>query len=150
MTLYRDWTYQQVIDNTKALEQIEAEEVYLNKGEMPWECADRCESGGGSRMGMTTSVWFYAKVPNSKLVVRWSFEIEKNSANGKGFYDIKIDECKAIMKRLKGDCRLNFEAYLNDCAGKVEERAKEIETTLESQKKIMLSLKQIFYKKQGE
>ena len=99
--MFKDWSYQEVKDKANSIKNLGLGEVYLSKGEYPWELATSCEPGGSHRLGIDTSVWFRATDPETGIPLRWSFDIEPRSANGKGTYRINVDGCRGVLSCLK-------------------------------------------------
>ena len=122
--MFKDWSYQEVEEKAEAIKQLDYDEIYLGDGEKPWHLATHCQAGGRHRLDIDTSVWF-SGTSLSGIPLRWSFDIEPYSANGKGYYEIDIKGCRNVLARLKEPCRSEFRDYLNNCAQAVEKNAKE-------------------------
>jgi len=120
----RDLTFAELATKADAYKVLHGSQpVYLSAGEMPWNLATSCEEGGSHRLDISTSVWFHGFDPATGLNLRWSFDIEPRSANGAGSYQIDADACRAVVRALTGEARVQFRKYLGDCAKKVRERA---------------------------
>lgn len=120
-------------------------EQYLDRNnakDYPWEFVTSVEPGGGHRMDMDTSVWFYAPHP-SGLVFRWSFEVEFNEADGKGYYMIDTDGCASVMAALSAKGKEMFKKYLKKCAKSVAEQGEKYEQAAKSQREIAAALERL-------
>ena len=124
--MFKDWSYEEATKAVDAIKQIGLGEIWLNKGEYPWHLATDVKTGGSHRLDISTSVWFSGHDPDTDLKFRWSFDIEPREANGKGVYMIDIQSCKRVLGKLRCIPRTAFQAYLLDCAEKVEKHAKEL------------------------
>lgn len=115
--------YKDVVANASNYLAIGEKEVYLDGGleELPWSLVTRCEPGGTHRIDISTSVWFYAK-HESGLNLRWSFDIEPDTADGKGYYEIDVASCRRVLGLLNGCALSKFREYLAECVTKVRER----------------------------
>jgi len=98
-----------------------------------------CEPGGSHRLDIDTDVWFRASHP-SGLKFRWTFEIERDGANGRGHYMIDVDGCQSVLSALKGDARKQFQKYLKDCAAAVKTKADEWKKVTDDQYKTAADL----------
>jgi len=102
------------------------DQVYLC-GEKPWSIATEFEPGGSHRLDISTSGWFSGNHPCG-LRFRWSFDIEKRSANGSGSYQIDVEAIQRVLaKVINPKCRVQFLEYIADCAEKIEKRADEFQ-----------------------
>jgi hypothetical protein len=120
-------TYPEAIAKADALKSIGCTSLYLmrDQGEKPWAFVTKVEPGCSHRLEIATSVSFTAIEPTTGLEFRWSEDIEDQSANGKGSYEIAAQHCRAIMSKLAGQPRAMFAAYLSECARKVHEKGNE-------------------------
>ena len=124
--MFQSRPWQKVVKNHKHYKALGQTEVYLD-GDVngfPWHLATECASGGSHRLDMDTSVWFYGKHPCG-LTLRWSFELEKRTANGKGFYEIDTKSIEFVISKLGEACRNTFAAYLASCARAVQNKGYE-------------------------
>jgi hypothetical protein len=141
--MLKEWTYEEVEEKAEAIKAIGLDVIYLSKGgEKPWHLATHCEAGGSHRLDIDTSVWFYA-TSLSGIPLRWSFDIEPPSANGKGSYEIDIAGCRNVLAKLKEPCLSEFRDYLSTCAKAVEKKAREITGWATEQKKTAQKLRLI-------
>ena len=92
------WSYAEVEKSAKAIFELELGEIYLTKGDMPWDLAVSCEPGGGHRLDIATDIWFRG-ISRSGVSLRWSFDIEPPSANGKATYQIDVAGCREVEKQ---------------------------------------------------
>jgi len=122
------WSYAEVEKSAKAIFELELGEIYLTKGDMPWDLAVSCEPGGGHRLDIATDIWFRG-ISRSGVSLRWSFDIEPPSANGKATYQIDVAGCREVLQELTDPCRTQFRNYLHDCAREVEKQAIELDRT---------------------
>jgi len=90
---------------------------------LPWSIASECEPGGSHRLDISTSVRFSALHKGITFV--WSFDLEKQSANGKGYYEIDRDGLAQVFAKLPANMRLKFAEYLADCAEKIHAKGDE-------------------------
>lgn len=121
----RSMTYEKAVEAAEHLKAIGDEEVYLERGPFPWHLATRCEPGGTHRIDMATSVWFYGEDVENGLCLRWSFDIEPYTSNGKGYYEIDAAGCREVMASLPEPMADQFRRYLLDCAAKVAKQGAE-------------------------
>lgn len=140
--MYKDWSFEEVEEKAEAIKAIGLDEVYLSNGEKPWHLATHCEKGGSHRLDIATNVWFSGISP-SGIPIRWSFEIEPPSANGKGTYQIDVDGCSKVLASLKEPCRAEFQRYLSNCADAVEKNAKELARLAEGERQTAQTLRSI-------
>ena len=138
--MFKDWSYEEVEQKADAIELIGLGDIFLSEGEMPWQLADSCESGGSHRIDIDTNVWFRG-VSESGIPIRWSFDIEPRSANGKGTYEINVEGCHEVLAKLKEPCRSQFQHYLNDCANAVEKQARELAGAVEREMRVVKALR---------
>ena len=129
--MFKNWTYKRVKKHAKALKEIGFDDIYLDNGPYPWEHVIKCESGGSHRLGMYTNFWFTAIEPGVDIEVRWSFNIEPQSANGSGTYQIDSLGCEEVMGKLNGKARKMFQDYLLECGSKVKHQARELHEIVE-------------------
>jgi len=126
--MWGDTFYNKVLQNAEHYRALGVAEVYIHdaEGALPWQHVSRCEPGGTHRMEIATSVWFYADDPACPgITFRWTFDIEPSEANGRGDYRIDAEACRRIIRRLSGEARAKFRAYLADCAAKVKAKGDE-------------------------
>ncbi len=124
--MFRDWSYKEVLDKADAIKQMGLDEVFLNKGAMPYHVATGCKSGGSHRIGMDTSVWFYAASEDLPCTLRWSFDLEPREANGKGTYFIDIEGIRRVLALLPLPVAVEFRAFLKAQTDAIEGHAKEL------------------------
>ncbi len=127
--MFRDWSYQDVLDGAEALTKLGFDEVYISKGEPPWDIATSCKNGGTHRIGIATSVWFYAEGRDLPCKLRWSFDLEPREANGKETYFIDVDGCRRVLSLLPLAVAADFRGFLVLAAEGVEAQAKELTET---------------------
>lgn len=121
--MFKDWSYNEVINKSDAILALGLNEIYLNKGEMPWEVATSCEPGGSHRLDIYTSVWFRGIESNSGISLRWSFDIENNNSPQDHHYHVDIEGCRKVLNSLKGNVRNQFQKYLADCSTSISKLA---------------------------
>lgn len=122
----KSWMYAEVKAKAEHLKAIGEKEVYLdNLVGAPWKFVTSVERGGSHRLDIYTSVWFRALEPAIGIPVRWAFDIELSSANGKGNYEIDVVGCREVLSELRPEMRAKFAAYLLDAAKKVRKQAEE-------------------------
>lgn len=116
--------YEEARKNADAYKRIGQTRIYLDRHQdAPYEKATKCEAGGMHRMDLCTSCVF--SFNEDGLLYEWHWDLEQGGSNGKGFYEINSDSCRQIMRRLKGDARIQFRKYLGDCAKKVKAKGEE-------------------------
>lgn len=140
----REKTWKELVKLAPKYIELGQIEHYLSRDDKdyPWEFVTNCESGGSHRLDMDTSVWFYADHP-SGLKFRWSFEIEFNQANGKGYYMIDVDGCASALTSLSSHGKSLFKAYLKRCAKTVSDQGDKYEEALKSQRKTAAALERL-------
>lgn len=108
--------------------------IYLyNRGnDFPWHLASDCEEGGSHRLDIATSVRFKGK-HESGLEFSWSFDIERDDANGSSEYRIDRDRVADVMSKLPTKTVKKFGLYLADCAAKIQKRGDEYQRSAERQ-----------------
>jgi hypothetical protein len=117
-------TYEQAKKNADAYKRIGQTRIYLTRHEdAPYEKATKVEAGGLHRIDLAVSAVF--SFEEDGLKYEWHWDLEKQEANGKGIYQIDCESCRNVMKRLKGDARIQFREYLRDCATKVKKKGEE-------------------------
>lgn len=120
-----DTTYEQAKRNADAYKRIGQTRIYLGReDDKPWERATKCEAGGMHRLDLAVSAAF--SFEEDGLCYGWHWDLETRGANGKGIYEIDVESCKHVMRRLKGDARIQFREYLRDCAAKVKAKGEEL------------------------
>ena len=139
--MFKNWTYQEVKEKANAIKDIGYKEIYLDTPPYPWEHVVTCERGGSHRLNIATSVWFRAVDPESGISLRWSFDIEPRSANGRGTYYIDVDGCHDVLDKLTGLARNQFQEYLLSCAKEVEKQANELQQEASRERKVAGDLK---------
>ncbi len=110
-------------------------EIYLSEEPYPWIYVNDVTEGGVHRMDCTTSVYVYAAHPCG-ITFRWNVNLEKKDANGKGFYCIDTETITITRHRLANTSAYalrKYDAYLHDCASKIEEKAEELTEYIGSQ-----------------
>ena len=122
--MYKDWTYQEVEEKAEAIKTLGFDEIYLSHDseQKPWHLATDLEPGGTHRLDIATSVWFCG-TSLSGIPIRWSFDIERETANGKPYYEIDIKGCRDVLAKLLEPCKSQFRKYLSECASAVEKSA---------------------------
>lgn len=130
-------TYRSAIKNAASLKTIGMNEIHLDQDdkEKPWQHVIEVRPGGSHRLDMDTTVWFTAQDPKTKLRFCWSFEIEDDTANGKGFYEINAASCKVVLAKLPAEAKIKLAAYFKSRAVKVREKGKEWQGYADRQKR---------------
>ena len=120
-------TYTEVKKKAAALRELGETSIYLEKDDpcLPWGHVTKVEPGGSHRLDIATSVVFHATCPETKLDLRWFFDIEGRDANGKGHYEIDAAACMEVTGKLPAEAKETWRSYLLGCAEKV--RAKGME-----------------------
>jgi hypothetical protein len=103
-------------------------EVYLTSNaaeDYPWHLVTESEEGCSYRLSVPTSISFRGFDPNSRLRLRWSFDIEDRGANGSGKFQINTKSVASMFAKLPADVRASVKKYLLKVAESVRERADE-------------------------
>jgi hypothetical protein len=125
--MMRDQPWREVVQQAEHYLAIGQTEIFIDTAsfsDLPWEFVTTLRPGGTHRLDMDTSVWVAADHP-SGLTLRWSFDIERRSADGKGYYEIDTETVRLVMWALQPTARPQFREYLLDCANKVAAKAHE-------------------------
>jgi len=128
----KDWTYEEATKQADHLLAIGETEIFLHTNP-PWKIATKCEPGGSHRLDLPTTVWFSGQDPKTGLDFRWSLDIEKDTANGKDYYEIDVERIRYALRELRGYALLGFRTYLADCLKKVMEKGNEIQGYADAQ-----------------
>lgn len=118
MTKHTDW--REAVAKAEHYKALGIDEVYLDReSDFPWDLTTRCEPGGSYRIGISTSIWFYADHP-SGITFRWCYDIESREAQGSGHYQIKSGELQEVMARIPDKARITLRNYFRECAAAVK------------------------------
>ena len=94
-------------------------------------------------MGIDTSVWFLATEPESGIKMRWSFNIEPRSANGKGTYYIDVEGCQRVLNLLPEPSKTQFRKYLVKCANEIQKQVDELLTHVDRERITIAALRSV-------
>ena len=100
-------------------------ETYLSsdEGEMPYDQATSCESGGMFRHGVATSISFKAQI--SGFGFRWTFDLENRDANGSGYLQPDMKRIREVMATIPAALRPDFRSALQTIQESIERSANE-------------------------
>lgn len=126
--------YRECLKKADAYKAIGRTRIYLYDGSVvPWKHATKVEPGGSHRLDMATSVRFEADIDGLQFC--WSMDVEQNSANGKGHYEINVGLCREVLGKIPEAARAQLRTYFAECAGKVQEKGQEWQKIADRQKR---------------
>jgi hypothetical protein len=135
--MYRDnIDYRDVLAKADAYKTTGETRIHLFNAEVyPWHLVTKVDPGGSHRLDIATSVRITAVDPATQIEFSWSFDIEDQSANGKGSYQINIGACREVMGKVPAAARQALREYFATCAGKVQEKAQEWQAIADRQRR---------------
>lgn len=116
--------------------------IYSQGNDYPWEFASKVEGGGSHRLDISTSLRFTAEHP-SGLEFSWCFDIEADSANGKGHYDIQTDKLALILKKVLPACARQMRSHFASYIAALEENARKYEEVAARERRMVADLRRL-------
>ncbi len=118
------YDYREVLKNAAAYKLTGQTRIYLHGNyDLPWDHVTSVGPGCCIRLYMTTDVNCIATIDGFEF--RWSVDIERPDANGKGHYEIDLEACTMLLSRLPARPRAQLQKYFAECADKVLAKGKE-------------------------
>lgn len=129
----RDMSYAKAMKNAKHLLALGQDTVYIDDdSDAPWDKATEVECGGTYRFDGPVN--FYVIAHDGGLTFKWSVDMEKRDANGRGVSWFDKERLAIVARKLPTQARLALAAFLAEkVLPDLTKRTGEIRAALDAQ-----------------